>query len=222
MEHHQTLVTHGGLIFKQINNRIMPTFSHDLLTRLITHTYTHTRTRMYVQFITSFLAPTAAAENGTKIMAMLYLTPVLPLGLVSYMCGTTSMPLYSFVVAKIASLPLYLIYTFLGASAHAFIKKDASEPAMVSASDQAKQLEENQSLIVGGIILSIVMMTLITRTIKRELMTILDAQKKEDKPAKQQPSSSSASNVMDEADAVEMGLTARRRQKLDTNVADNN
>eukprot|EP00545_Synedropsis_sp_CCMP1620_P005848 CAMPEP_0119029238 /NCGR_PEP_ID=MMETSP1176-20130426/40377_1 /TAXON_ID=265551 /ORGANISM="Synedropsis recta cf, Strain CCMP1620" /LENGTH=236 /DNA_ID=CAMNT_0006985559 /DNA_START=48 /DNA_END=755 /DNA_ORIENTATION=- len=41
----------------------------------------------------------AVSEHGLRIMAMLYLTPVLPLGPVSYMCGSTSMALSSFVLA---------------------------------------------------------------------------------------------------------------------------
>jgi uncharacterized membrane protein YdjX (TVP38/TMEM64 family) len=108
-------------------------------------------------------------------MAMLYLTPVVPLGLVSYMCGTTSMHLSSFSLAKIFSLPLYLIYTFMGASAHSFIKRGGKGDAgkeVLSASDGAKQLEENQFLIVSGIILSVVMMTLLTRHIRKELMKV--------------------------------------------------
>lgn len=48
----------------------------------------------------------AVSENGFKIMCLLYLTPVLPLGPVAYMCGTTSMRLISFATAKIAALPL--------------------------------------------------------------------------------------------------------------------
>lgn len=117
----------------------------------------------------------AASEQGLKIMAMLYLTPVLPLGLVSYMTGTTSMDLYSFSLAKVASVPLYLIYTFMGASAHSFIKRGGKGGAgkeEVSTSEGAKQLEENEFLIVSGIILSVVMMTLITRHIKKELMKV--------------------------------------------------
>lgn len=134
-----------------------------------------------------YVHPIAAKEQGLKIMAMLYLTPVIPLGLVSYMCGTTSMNIYSFTVAKIFSLPLYLIYTFIGASAHSFIKRGASSTKgssdMDAAADpqqqenfdmsaQAKQLEENQFLIVSGILLSLVMMTLITRHIRKELMKV--------------------------------------------------
>jgi uncharacterized membrane protein YdjX (TVP38/TMEM64 family) len=120
------------------------------------------------------IVPSAVSEQGLKIMAMLYLTPVLPLGLVSYMCGTTSMHLASFLAAKIASVPLYLLYTFIGASAHAFIKRgDKDEDKnVVSALGGAKQFEENRSLIVAGLVLSIVMMILITRHIRKELMKV--------------------------------------------------
>ena len=105
-------------------------------------------------------------------MAMLYLTPVLPLGLVSYMCGTTRMDVYSFAVAKIASLPLYLMYTFMGASAHSFIKGKNGKDLGKSLTDEANKLEENQFLIIAGLVLSIVMITLITRKIKKELLKV--------------------------------------------------
>lgn len=108
-------------------------------------------------------------------MAMLYLTPVLPLGLVSYMCGTTAMDLYSFAVAKIASLPLYLMYTFMGASAHSFIKGKKggiNNDLGKSLADEANKLEENQFVIVAGLLLSVIMISLITRKIKKELMKV--------------------------------------------------
>lgn len=122
--------------------------------------------------------PLAASEHGLKIMAMLYLTPVLPLGLVSYMCGTTAMDLSAFALAKVASLPLYLIYTFIGASAHSFIKSgggtggDKDGNVGQSESNEANHLEDNQFLIVSGLMLSLVMMTLITRNIRKELMKV--------------------------------------------------
>jgi hypothetical protein len=127
--------------------------------------------------------PVAASEHGLKIMAMLYLTPVLPLGLVSYMCGTTAMDLSSFALAKIFSLPLYLIYTFIGASAHSFIRsgagsdkdsnnKNNNNVGQSLLSNEARQLEENQFLIVSGLVLSVVMMMLITQHIRKELMKV--------------------------------------------------
>mmetsp|Transcript_3428 Transcript_3428/g.8155 ORF Transcript_3428/g.8155 Transcript_3428/m.8155 type:complete len:408 (-) Transcript_3428:370-1593(-) len=154
----------------------------------------------------------AVSEQGIKIMAMLYLTPVLPLGLVSYMCGTTAIDLYSFAVAKIASLPLYLMYTFMGASAHSIIKgkKGGTNDSNIgkSLTDEANKLEENQFLIVSGLVLSVIMMTLITRKIKKELMKILDKQKKE-------KIDGNATPLIEKEDAdektIELGLTARRK-----------
>jgi len=145
-------------------------------------------------------------------MAMVYLTPVLPLGLVSYMCGTTAMDLYSFSVAKIASLPLYLMYTFMGASAHSFIKGgkggNANDSLGKSLTNEANKLEENQVLIVSGLVLSLVMITLITGKIRKELMKILDKQKKE--KGKERVASLGDSGETEEK-TIELGLTARRK-----------
>mmetsp|Transcript_19373 Transcript_19373/g.39861 ORF Transcript_19373/g.39861 Transcript_19373/m.39861 type:complete len:390 (-) Transcript_19373:172-1341(-) len=152
----------------------------------------------------------AVSEQGVKIMAMLYLTPVLPLGLVSYMCGTTAMNLHSFVVAKIASLPLYLMYTFMGASAHSFIKggKGGNSNLGKSLAEEANKLEENQYLILSGLILSAVMIGLITRKIKKELMKILDEQKKEKIDESSTPL---VDNEEIDEKTIELGLTARRK-----------
>jgi hypothetical protein len=112
---------------------------------------------------------TAAAEHGLRIMAMLYLTPILPLGPVSYMCGTTSMALSNFLMAKIASLPLMLLYAFIGASAGALVgKSDKDGPA----GDELKDIEQNSTLIVSGILMSFVMIACITHYIKKELNTV--------------------------------------------------
>jgi uncharacterized membrane protein YdjX (TVP38/TMEM64 family) len=111
----------------------------------------------------------AAAEHGLRIMAMLYLTPILPLGPVSYMCGTTSMALSNFLMAKIASLPLMLLYAFIGASAGALVGKSGKDGP---AGDELKDIEQNQTLIVSGILLSFVMIACITHYIKKELNTV--------------------------------------------------
>ncbi|CAJ1946886.1 unnamed protein product [Cylindrotheca closterium] len=153
----------------------------------------------------------AASNEGFKIMSMLYLTPVLPLGLVSYMCGTTSMRLASFATAKIASLPLYLLYTFIGASAHSFMKHGAPEGNNVaSALEGTKQIEENQGILLAGLALSTVMMTLITRHIRKELMQILETQKR-DKNEKDVENGEKLAETSAEESGVETGLTARRR-----------
>lgn len=121
----------------------------------------------------------AVSEHGLRIMAMLYLTPVLPLGPVSYMCGSTSMPLSSFVFAKIASLPLMMLYVYIGAAAGTLI-----------ADSQA--IEHNSTLIISGIGLSTVMISCISNYIRKELMLILDRQK-------------SGGKKVDEPNDVELG-----------------
>jgi hypothetical protein len=112
----------------------------------------------------------AAAEHGLRIMAMLYLTPILPLGPVSYMCGTTSMALSNFLMAKIASLPLMLLYAFIGASAGALVGKSDKDGG--PAGDELKDIEQNSTLIVSGILMSFVMIACITHYIKKELNTV--------------------------------------------------
>ena len=113
-------------------------------------------------------------------MAMLYLTPILPLGPVSYMCGTTSMALSSFVIAKIASLPLMLLYCFIGASMRSLISgpKQNNKDTSAALSSEMKKVEENKVLIALGILLSLVMITGITTYIRKELHKILERQEK--------------------------------------------
>ena len=189
-------------------------------------------------------------------MSMLYLTPVLPLGLVSYMCGTTSMRLASFAAAKIASLPLYLLYTFIGASAHSFIKHGATDGENVTlALEGTKKIEENKGILLAGLgrtrysseclhticwanyfceVLSTLMMTLITRHIRKELMQvssicsdattlsciwyfssyslqILENQKRDKNEKCDVENGERLSENAAEESGVELGLTARRR-----------
>lgn len=105
---------------------------------------------------------------------MLYLTPILPLGPVSYMCGTTSMKLSSFVMAKVAATPLMLLYVFIGASTGSLISKGGGgskggADTSAAAQEQMKEIEENEYLIVSGILLSFVMIACITSHVKKEL-----------------------------------------------------
>lgn len=147
-------------------------------------------------------------------MAMLYLTPILPLGPISYMCGTTSMTLSSFIIAKVAAVPLMILYVFIGASTGALIGKDSTKTA-----EEVKKIEENETLIISGILLSFVMIAFITHYIKKELNTILERQQKH-KPGENDFTSQhgdvSATGVGDEeGNGVEMqsNMTAPRQRK---------
>ena len=139
----------------------------------------------------------AVGKNGFKIMALLYLSPILPLGPVSYMCGTTSMKLSHFAAAKVACVPLMIFYVFLGASAGTLVHKggkkagsgasaaantDANaDSAAFAEGDELDHLVEGEStgMIVFAILLSMASMALISYFVKKELMKVLHEQKAE-------------------------------------------
>ncbi|KAL7463135.1 hypothetical protein ACHAXS_003514 [Conticribra weissflogii] len=130
----------------------------------------------------------AVSDNGFKIMCLLYLTPILPLGPVSYMCGTTSMPLAKFAAAKIAALPLMLLYVLIGASTDTFMggdevedRKGASVIAVGGKENVQVGVDEDmhRKMVLFGLCLSIVSMTTVSHFVKKELYKIFDKQKKD-------------------------------------------
>jgi uncharacterized membrane protein YdjX (TVP38/TMEM64 family) len=151
--------------------------------------------RQWVRKSTFFSAiDDAVGRNGFKIMALLYLSPILPLGPVSYMCGTTSMKLSHFAAAKVACVPLMVFYVFLGASAGTLVHKggkaaaagtdanaDVKSNASGEESDQLDHLVEGEStgMIIFAILLSMASMALISHFVKKELMKVLNEQKAE-------------------------------------------
>jgi uncharacterized membrane protein YdjX (TVP38/TMEM64 family) len=156
--------------------------------------------------LTQTTSYTAISEQGLRIMAMLYLTPVLPLGPVSYMCGTTSMALSSFTIAKLASLPLMILYCFIGASTGTLL----SDPTGA----EAKKIESNKTLIVLGILLSAVMISCISHYIRKELDKILERQKR-DPPQKERRGRQGTE------ESVELGMaTARHRRTVLSSIDD--
>ena len=115
----------------------------------------------------------AAAEHGLRILAMLYLTPIAPLGPLSYMSGTTSMALSHFALAKVASLPIMMLYVFIGASAGALVAQSSRDDGDHNLDESTQKLErDNPKLIVCGILVSVVMISSISVYIKKELFKV--------------------------------------------------
>ena len=101
---------------------------------------------------------------------MLYLTPIAPLGPLSYMSGTTSMALSHFALAKVASLPIMMLYVFIGASAGALVAASSRDSGHLE--DNARKLENNPTLLLCGIVISVVMISSISIYIKKELFKV--------------------------------------------------
>jgi len=108
------------------------------------------------------------------------------------------MALSSFVLAKVASLPLMLLYCFIGASTGSLLSADPD-----AATDGVQSIEKNQTLIISGILLSFLMIGGITHFIKKELDKILERQKKEPKDGN--------AGASEEA-ALEMGMTPKTQR----------
>ena len=115
----------------------------------------------------------AVSDNGFKIMCLLYLTPILPLGPVSYLCGTTSMPLIRFASAKIAALPLMLLYVLIGASTDTFFG-DGEYGGAVQGGDKKMGVDEDthRKMVLLGLCLSIISMSLVSHFVKKELYKV--------------------------------------------------
>ena len=77
------------------------------------------------------------------------------------------MALSSFIIAKIAAFPLMFLYAFMGASTGALIGGKSGKDGVA-----IKEIEGNQTLIVSGIFMSVLMIAGITRYIKKELNTV--------------------------------------------------
>jgi len=131
----------------------------------------------------------AVSENGFNIMALIYLTPAVPLGPISYMMGTTSMDIFDFAKAKIAALPMTALYVYLGAATGTLMMEgeymgENSEGA--AGNDERKgtlhkanmeELSLSPKLVAIGIMFSILSIAIISIKMKKELQKILDQQK---------------------------------------------
>lgn len=140
----------------------------------------------------------AVSENGFQIMALIYLTPAVPLGPMSYMMGTTSMNVWDFAKAKIAALPMTAVYVYLGAATGTLLLEEeegeqvggeggggdgGSSELMEGQTGNLKKknmgdISLSPMMVVAGILLSILILVVISVKMKHELQKVLDQQQR--------------------------------------------
>jgi hypothetical protein len=89
--------------------------------------------------------------------------------------GTTSMPLISFAKAKIAALPLTILYVYLGAATGALVASTEEEVDPTASNNTKKGMDElkvDPKMIVFGILCSIGSIALISIKMKQILQTV--------------------------------------------------
>jgi uncharacterized membrane protein YdjX (TVP38/TMEM64 family) len=148
----------------------------------------------------------AVSEQGLRIMTMINLIlPLLPVGPVSYLCGTTSMALSSFAIANVASLPLVTLFVCAGASTGTVL----SDPS----GSEAKHIGENKWVILAGIFSSVAMITFVSLHIRKELEKIQERQKLQMKPlppSLEHLKTAEQNNKRNDHDAAEKGMAKVR------------
>jgi len=129
----------------------------------------------------------AVSENGFKIMALIYLTPAVPLGPMSYMMGTTSMDIFDFAKAKIAALPMTALYVYLGAATGTLMMEgedtdgkslEGGDSKGMMHKTNMEELSLSPKLVVIGILFSISSIAFISIKMKKELQKVSLSSKK--------------------------------------------
>ncbi|KAK1747873.1 SNARE associated Golgi protein [Skeletonema marinoi] len=154
----------------------------------------------------------AVSDNGFKIMCLLYLTPILPLGPVAYTCGTTSMPLVTFAAAKIGAAPLTLLYAFIGASTDTFFGSSSAEAGSTN-KKMGMDEETHKKMVLFGLVLSVLSMSLVSHVVKKELYKIFDKQKKDKQDKEDDPSDSMMNGHEPQLEMTSRNETLQRRQR---------
>lgn len=135
--------------------------------------------RMLQKYPLFVIMDKALSKNTFWIMSLLHLTPVIPFGPVSYMSGgLTSMQLSSFAIANVASIPLTVLYVFLGASAGKLLEK-ANEKEIIDITDELEVRKDDlhARLFVLGICMSIFSIAIISRVVRKEFDNIIQNEK---------------------------------------------
>ena len=125
-------------------------------------------------------------------MSLLHLTPIIPFGPISYMCGgLTSMNSFSFAVANLSSLPLHILYVLIGASAGKLLinrnlertnqeeinhKLDV-DSMEINTIPEGYQDDHERWIVLLGIIMSIMSISVLTSLVRKELNKILKNRK---------------------------------------------
>jgi Uncharacterized conserved protein len=118
-------------------------------------------------------------------MALIYLTPAVPLGPMSYMMGTTSMNVWDFAKAKIAALPMTALYVYLGAATGTLLLAEEEEgvdgKGVAGGGGDGKGVKHNMGdlslspmMVMAGILLSVLIIVVISVKMKHELQRVSD------------------------------------------------
>jgi len=114
---------------------------------------------------------TALEQNGLKILFLLRLSPIIPFNAINYILGLTSVTSFQYIVSLIGILPGSVVYVFVGSSASTI-----AESANSGGGNKVLSIVS----IVVGVVLSIVVISITSYYVKKELVRLGVQEEEED------------------------------------------
>jgi uncharacterized membrane protein YdjX (TVP38/TMEM64 family) len=108
----------------------------------------------------------AIGTEGRKIVLLLRLSPVFPFNLLNYALGLTRVRFIDYLVASIGMLPGTLLYVYYG--------KVAGDVARLAGGAAVPRGPAYYGVLVLGLVATVVVTTLVTRTARRALREVTD------------------------------------------------
>lgn len=108
----------------------------------------------------------AVGSQGRKIVFLLRLSPVFPFNLLNYALGLTRVRLLDYVVASLGMIPGTLLYVYYG--------KLAGDVAALAAGAEVEKGWGYYTVLVLGLVATIVVTTLVTRVARKALKEATD------------------------------------------------
>jgi uncharacterized membrane protein YdjX (TVP38/TMEM64 family) len=110
----------------------------------------------------------AIGTQGRKIVLLLRLSPVFPFNLLNYALGLTRVRFVDYLVASIGMLPGTLLYVYYG--------KVAGDVARLAGGAPVRRGAAYYGVVAVGLIATVVVTTLVTRTARRALREVTDGE----------------------------------------------
>ena len=108
----------------------------------------------------------AIGAEGRKIVLLLRLSPVFPFNLLNYALGLTRVRFVDYLVASVGMLPGTLLYVYYG--------KVAGDVARLAGGTAIRRGPAYYGLVALGLLATVVVTTLVTRTARRALRAVTD------------------------------------------------
>ena len=106
----------------------------------------------------------AVTANGSRVVFLLRLSPVVPFNFLNYALGLTTMSVWSFMLAGIGSIPGELVYAYWG--------RVSGEALALADQAEVPRGASYYAFLVGGLVATVAATVLVTRTARRALRDV--------------------------------------------------